>query len=198
MSFFPPDKTIPAGLQTEAFTLLPLSVSHAALDYEAVMTSQEMLRLWSGSPWPPTDFTLADNTIDLAWHAQEHRQKVAFTYTVLDPGQETCLGCVYIRPLAELVDTNPGQLLGLDLNEAMARFWIRASLLPTELDKQLLAALCSWFRNHWPFSRLYFHTRRANLQQVALFEAADLAKRLTLQYPGRGGEHHFYELADNT
>ena len=192
MSFISPETPVPAVLQNETFNLLPLAVRHAAVDYEAVMSSQEMLRIWSGSPWPHAGFTLAEKEIDLARHAQEHHQRKAFTYTVLDPERETCLGCVYIRPLAELVAANLDHLLDISADGAMARFWVRASLTAGDFERQLLNELCTWFRNDWPFSRLYLHTRSVNHQQIALFLAANLVKQMTLQYPGRGGKHHFY------
>ncbi len=198
MNFYPPDMPLPDVLQTKTFTLLPLDVRHAAIDYEAVMSSREMLRMWSGSPWPRAGFTLAENEADLVQHAQEHHQRKAFTFTVLDPERKTCLGCLYIRPMAELVDANPDQLLDIGASEAMARFWVRTSLSVTEFERKLLDELCSWFLIDWPFSRLYFHTRSVNQQQIALFSAAKLVKRMTLQYPERGGNHYFYEPTRKT
>ena len=193
MSFYPPDKDVPDCLETKDFVLMPLTPDHVRIDYEAVMSSQEMLHLWSGSPWPREGFTLAENLADLQWHNQEHQERVAFTYTVLDPVQETCLGCVYIRPLTDLVDANPGKLDAVEDNEAIARFWVRTSLLDGKLNTHLLKTLSSWFDKSWYFSRLYFHTRRANTQQVTLFEAAEMEKRLTLQVSERGGMHYFYK-----
>jgi RimJ/RimL family protein N-acetyltransferase len=193
MNFFPPDKNVPDSLEEKDFVLMPLRPGHLRIDYEAVMSSQEMLRLWSGSSWPREGFTLEENLADLQWHDQEHQDRVAFTYTVLDPTQDTCLGCVYIRPLTDLVDTNPGKLDAVGNNEAIARFWVRTSLLDSELSTHLLKALDSWFAHSWFFSNLYFHTRSVNTQQVALFEAAEMEKRLTLWVSERGGTHYFYK-----
>ncbi len=192
MRFYPPDKDVPDILQSEEFVLVPLTPAHVQVDYEAVMASREMLRLWSGSDWPREGFTLAENLDDLAWHDQEHREREAFTYTVLDPGQGICLGCVYIRPLHDLVDANPTKLMDIGEYEAIARFWVRSSYLGSGLDQRLLKALIDWFAQDWFFSRLFFHTRQENLQQAALFEAAHLEKQLTLQYSQRGGTHLFY------
>jgi RimJ/RimL family protein N-acetyltransferase len=193
MSFYPPDKDVPDCLATKDFVLMPLRPSHVHIDYEAVMSSQKMLRLWSGSPWPREGFTLAENLADLQWHDQEHQDRVAFTYTILDPDQETCLGCVYIRPLTDLVDANPGKLDAIADNVAIVRFWVRTSLLDSKLNTQLLKSLVSWFAQSWYFSHLYFHTRSANTEQVALFETAEMENRLTLQVPKRGGMHFFYK-----
>jgi RimJ/RimL family protein N-acetyltransferase len=193
MSFFPADQEAPDILETKDFVLLPLRPGHVHIDYEAVMSSREMLRFWSGSSWPREGFTLEENLADLEWHDQEHKDRIAFTYTVLDPDQDRCLGCVYIRPLTDLQETNPDALNGIGDDEAIIRFWIRASLLDSGLDMQLLEALRSWFNCSWPFSRVYFHTRSANTRQAALFTTAKLVKQFILQYSQRGGAHYFYQ-----
>lgn len=193
MNFYPPGKYVPDVLANKEFVLYPLTPAHVQLDYDAVIASSEMLRLWGGSEWPREGFTLAENLDDLRWHEQEHRERVAFTYTVLDPDEERCLGCVYIRPLTDLAASNPGTLANIGEDEAITRFWVRSSLLSSGLDQRLLAALIDWFTDKWHFSSVYFHTRQANLQQVALFEAAQLEKRWALQYSQRGGTHLFYK-----
>ena len=52
MDFYPLDEVVPEKLESDEFILLPLMPAHVEMDYEAVMASQEMLRLWSGSEWP--------------------------------------------------------------------------------------------------------------------------------------------------
>jgi len=192
MCFYPADKDVPHILQTKEFILLPLAAAHVEVDYEAVMASREMLRLWSGSTWPREGFTLAENLADLEGHHQEHQDREAFTYTVVDPAQERCLGCVYIRPLTDLAAANHEELPDIGPDEAIARFWVHSSYLAGELDQRLLESLIEWFAQEWSFSRLLFHTRQANVQQVALFEAVGLEKQLALQYSQRGGTHFFF------
>jgi GNAT superfamily N-acetyltransferase len=192
MDFYTLDKVVPDILQNQNFVLVPLTPAHVQVDYEAVMASRKMLHLWSGSEWPREGFTLAENLDDLAWHDLEHREREAFTYTVLDPVQEICLGCVYLRPLSDLVAANPRELLNIGEDEAITRFWVRSSYLGSGLDRRLLMSLIDWFAQEWSFSRFFFHTRQANLQQITLFEASHLEKRLTLQYSRRGGTHFFY------
>jgi hypothetical protein len=198
MYFFPNDRNVPDFLEGEDFILLPLTTAQVQIDYEAVMASKEMLRLWSGSTWPREGFTLAENLADLAWHQQEHQDRQAFTFTVLDVTQEVCLGCVYIRPLTDLVAANPGVLVNIGEDEAIVRFWVRTSHLGCGLDRRLLKALAEWFAAAWPFSRYLFHTRRMNAQQVALFEKLPLQRELELQYAKRGGTHYFYGMVPNS
>lgn len=195
MSFFPPERDVPEILETRDFVLVPLNPSHVEIDYDAVMSSREMLRLWSGSAWPRDDFTLAENLADLAGHDREHRERIAFTFTVLNNQLNLCLGCVYMRPLSDLQEANAEKLSGIRQDEAITRFWVRTALMDTGFDMNLLKALIGWYETSWPFSRLYFHTRSANTQQVSLFEAAGLTRQWTLHYAQRGGRHHFYRTA---
>jgi hypothetical protein len=192
MSLYPADKIVPSTLRTQEFVLVPLTAEHVRIDYEAVLSSREMLHLWSGSPWPWEGFTLADNLKDLNWHDREHQERVAFTYTVLDATESSCLGCVYIRPLADLATDNRDALQNMAADVAMIRFWVRASRLADGLDRRLLEALTGWFAEQWEFSRFLFHARQANSQQIELFEAAGLERILSLQVPQRGGTFDFY------
>src|SRR5205814_962443 len=78
--------------------LRPLRQADVAEDYEAVMSSADMLRRWSQSSWPSDEFTPEDNRKDLERHEREHAAREAFTFTVLDLGRARCLGCVYLAP----------------------------------------------------------------------------------------------------
>ena len=195
--FLPAAIVVPHRLDRPQFRLEPLTVAHNALDYAALMESRAMLRLWSGSTWPTDDFTLADNQTDLAWHAREHRERIAFTYTVLDPAGERCLGCVYVKSLPALLATEAaGREWPREIGdfEAAIRFWVTAPRLADRLDARLLAALQGWFADAWPFRRVFCHTRTVNQQQLSLFRAAGMTHACTLPLPGRGGAHQFWEM----
>ena len=193
MTFYSPDLTVPTGLETPRLRLEPLHPDHVVLDYDAVMDSREQLRLWSGSTWPAEDFTLEDNRQDLEHHWHEHQERIAFTYTVLDSEQRTCLGCIYVRPLAELQAANREMLPGMAGDEMHIRFWVRTSSLGSGLDHYLLRVLLDWFNAEWRFSRVLFGTRQANAQQLKMLDEAPLRRSLTLQLPDRGGMHVFFE-----
>ena len=183
--FYPPDRPLPEKIAGDDFVLRPLTVDHTALDYAAVMDSRAMLRRWSGSPWPADDFTLADNRADLAGHQREHEERVAFTYTVLDPAEATCLGCVYIKPnaVAELAPQD---------DDALIRFWVRYPLLGSGLDGRLLAALRHRRDPIFAFGRVFFHTNADDGHQQALFAAAGLSPAGPFAIPGRRGRYLFY------
>ncbi len=57
--------------------------------------------------------TLEQNLSDLEQHAQDFRDRVGFTYTVLDPVDRDVIGCVYLYP---------SPLDGVDVR---ARSWVR-------------------------------------------------------------------------
>src|SRR5436189_5938859 len=99
MEFYPANAPVPEEKRTNRLLLRPLRATVVELDYDAVMSSAEQLRRWSQSDWPADDFTLAQNLDDLQRHEREHRERVAFTFTVLNPHGTRCLCCVYITPL---------------------------------------------------------------------------------------------------
>jgi len=193
MTFFPAYLPLPEALHTPRFILEPLRPSHNPLDYEAVMASRAQLRRWGGHNWPADDFTAEANHDDLAMHWREHQARLAFTYTVLTPEHASCLGCVYIRPLAELQADNPATLPAISPDTALVRFWVRSDRLDGDLEATLLHALRDWFAADWPFCRVLFETRADNARQIALFAAAGLDHAHTLAIPNRGGAHVFYE-----
>lgn len=185
MPFYPKATAVPTELQTAEFLLRPLTTAHVKLDYAALMDSKEMLRRWSSSGWPADDFTIADNYQDLAWHQQEHEAGIAFTYTVLAPGARVCLGCIYIK------ENNVPELAGSD-HEAIIRFWVRQSYLAGRLDQRLLADLIAWFKQAWPFNRVYFHANEHDRHQVQLLDASPLPYQITATVPNRPGRYRFY------
>jgi RimJ/RimL family protein N-acetyltransferase len=180
--------SIPSTLRGDRFQLRPLRTTDVELDYEAVMSSREMLRLWSQSDWPEDDFKLEGNLADLDRHQREHDAGEAFTYTVMNPENDRCLGCVYLNPLApELIESGlcdrPGPAGGQ--TAAGVRFWVRAALLGSDLERELLSGLRDWFIQEWPVDCLFFLTSQLERRQQAFWEANGLRKRLNFESDGR-------------
>jgi hypothetical protein len=196
MRFYPPDQPVPPGLQTGQFLLEPLAPKHCALDYAAVMASKAQLRLWGGHGWPADNFTLQDNMKDMQFHYREHKERAAFTYTVLSPERDACLGCVYIRSLGELAASGVVHTAVQHPPDyhAMLRFWVRTSCLAQDYDRGLLHTLREWQRRDWPFRRILVHTPEMYGRQITLFQEAALPHAFTLEFPGRGGTHQFFDL----
>lgn len=174
MTFYPADQDVPQEKRTSRVFLRPLRATDVELDYDAVMSSAEMLRRWGQGDWPRDGFTLEENLADLEWHELEHHERTAFTYTVLNPQGTRCLGCVYIMPLRPEL-----KLLGEGaVYPAAVRFWVRASEVADGLDVDLLAALREWLQTAWAFDWILFHVGLQDVHHAALFTAAGLSELL--------------------
>ena len=179
--FYPDDARVPDKLQTDEFIVRPLRASDVALDYDAVISSRAELLLHSGGTRPREGFTLQENLADLERHEQEFLDRVAFAYTVMNPTETECLGCIYIDPLESFLGKNvegPGYLAD---RTAYITFWVRQSRLADNLDKRLLQALISWFQNEWAFSHVVFLAQKPQERQIRLFEEEGLRFLYTLK-----------------
>ena len=186
--FYPETAVPPTKLQTEELLFVPLTPAHVHLDYNALMVSKEMLRRWGGHGWPSDDFTIEANRQDLEWHDQEHRENIAYTYTILTPDESECLGCVYIKPLRDIQEDAP------DFH-AIIRYWVIEPRLIDGLEKQVLTTLIHWFNSDaWQFKRMLLHTRQADVRQLALFREAGLSESDTIELSDRGGLFVFFDL----
>ncbi len=188
---------IPEGLRTSEFLLRPLVAADVELDYAAVMESTEQLRPWEQTGWPADDFTVADDLADLVGLEERHREQRAFTYTVMDPEQTECLGCVYLMPpdarsFTSARITAVGDRAWEDYGAALY-FWVRTSRLATGLDARLLAALRAWIAQDWDLGGYLVVTNEQCAQQVELIEGAGLRLRFRIQGPGQPGAYLAYE-----
>ncbi len=142
--FVPHDFAPPTSLVTDRFALEPLGPQHNDSDHAAWTSSIEHIRSTTGfvgGSWPPVDgMTLAANLDDLRRHADDFARGAGFTFTVLDPGTDDVIGCVYIYPsTAEEWD-------------AQVRSWVRADR--AELDVPLADAVAGWLATSWPWDRV--------------------------------------------
>jgi hypothetical protein len=169
MTFYPDDAPVPAELRAEEFLLRPLRAGDVDLDYEAVMATQETLRRSSGGRWPRPDFTLEENLADLEGHEADFRARRGFTYTVMDPTETHCLGCVYAYPPE---DEDGGG--GAGDYEAVVWFWVRPDGVAADLDRRLLAALVPWLRDDFAFTRVLFRSRADDERRMAILCEAGL------------------------
>jgi RimJ/RimL family protein N-acetyltransferase len=159
MRFFSDQFSIPDLLRTEEFIFRPLRASDVELDYDAVISSSLLLRAWSQSDWPGDGFTLEENLDDLQWHEKEHLDKKAFTFTIMNPEETLCLGCIYIDPLEqETVDLGGCKLPARDgeVFAASIRYWVRQSHATKELNSAILKEVDQWLDNEWYFNCVVF------------------------------------------
>lgn len=183
MPFYPEDAPVPAGLRTNEFVLRMLAATDVDLDYDAVMASKEMLHLRSGGSWPREGFTLAENLSDLQGHEADFHARRGFTYTIMNPDETQCLGCLYIYPLGVIlrragVDETEAAKVGDEVAEAS--FWVRQERVGDDLDKRVLAAVLPWLRHDFAFARLYLRAFARERRHVAVFAEAGL--RLAADY----------------
>ena len=83
---------------------------------------------------------LEENLRDLRKHADDFKQRVGFTYTVLD--EEDLVGCVYIYPSKA------------DPRITEVRSWVTAGR--AELDPVLHRTVESWLATAWPFTEVRY------------------------------------------
>ncbi|OQY47930.1 MAG: hypothetical protein B6242_03575 [Anaerolineaceae bacterium 4572_78] len=186
MLFYPSEAKIPKEFRTEEFILRPLRATDVELDYDAVVTSRDMLRVWGQGDWPSDNFSLQDNLEDLEWHEKEHLEGKAFTFTVMNLTETKCLGCVYINPLLEILKhmkASDATMGTVGNYESCVNFWVRQSLLADGLESHLLESLITWFKQDWKFSGIFFMVNTQDIRQVNLFETADLKRVYTLDLP---------------
>lgn len=139
IEFLPRGVVAPHEANVEGFVLRPLNPSFVAVDYEAVMGGRDRLKDFFGlnDPWPPASMTIADNLHDLQWHESEFLRRSSFTYTVLEPGETRCAGCVYVYPPTRI---------GYDV-ELFA--WLRADRYSTDDEHRFISRLKEWLAGVW-------------------------------------------------
>jgi hypothetical protein len=147
--FVPADFVPPAGLVTADFRLEPLGPQHNESDLAAWSSSIEHIRSTPGYPdgrWPPAaGMTASENLADLTRHAADFEARRGFTFTVLEPSDETVVGCVYLYPSAS------------PEHDVEVQSWVRADR--AELDRPLADAVARWLETAWPWERPDRHGR---------------------------------------
>lgn len=185
---------VPSGFSTGRFVIRPVTVADAQLDYDAVMSSKEFLRIWEQASWPEDDFTVEANRADLDKMETRHQAGYAFGYTVMNLDETECLGCVYVMPPdAKMYDgAEADDEAAWQACDGTISFWVRTALLDDGLDRVLLDELRRWFDAEWTLSNVTFNTNEALVQQVEMYEAAGLTRRYSLTIPGEAARHLGY------
>ena len=204
----PPPDRLHAGAGLE---LRPLTVADARIDFAALTVTRPLLLRRSGYRWPRHGFSLHDNRVDLARHADEHAAGVAFTYTVLERASGRCVGCVYLRPLAgtlrDLARRAPtaGDRGAFDAADAAAggdlghasdlTLWTIPELAGDGRDRCLLRSLRGWLARDFGFGAVWLVANEAEARVARL--AVDLGLRRTVA--ARSGERRwrFWALVDS-
>jgi hypothetical protein len=107
------------------------------------------------SDWPSIDLTLEQNLIDLGWHQKEFQRRSSFAYTVMTPGEDQCLGCVYIYPS------------NIEDFDAETYLWVRESAFKDGLEPLLFNTIKMWLEKDWPFRRVVYPGREISWEEWA-------------------------------
>jgi hypothetical protein len=185
MVLYPDTIPVPECFQTEEFLLRPLRATDVLLDYDAVISSRTELWLRSDGTWPREGFTIEENLADLERHEREHFERSAFTYTIMNPTETECLGCIYMKPLGPTLRSaleNLEQTVSIGEYGVGITFWVRQSRLADHLDTRLLQALITWLKTEWLFTCVLFAAYKAQERQIHLFEEAGLELICTLPH----------------
>ncbi len=75
---------------------------------------------------------------------------MSFAYTVMNPDEVKCLGCVYIMPSTNLK------------YDAVVITWVRKSELPTGLDEYLFITVKNWIKEKWLFTSVAYPGRETS------------------------------------
>lgn len=170
------------GFVGDGFVIRPLVVADVELDYAAVMASRDFLFHWEQDPpYPPEDFSVDDNLVDVEKMAERHRTGVRYTYTVMNADQSEALGCVYLLPNDDPIyqAARATSHDGTDLSsvDATVSFWVRPSTWESGFERTLLAALLAWLQEDWALERPVILTNEHLEHQIATIESLGLVRR---------------------
>jgi hypothetical protein len=183
---------VPDSLSTVRLRFVPLTEALVDADLAAVLASREYLRRWSDSPWPEDDFTRADNEEDLRRHRLEHEDGVAFTYSVLAGDGGHVVGCTYIRPLTDALETravdvaaDAGAAAIADLapEAAVVRGWVRSDE-PAGLLDVVVGTSVAWLASDaWDFPDVWWMASSAVPDQLESCRHAGLTRVMSVPSP---------------
>lgn len=170
------------GFAGDGFIVRPLVPADVALDHAAVMASREFLYHWEQDPpYPPVDFSLDDNLVDLQKMDEAHRDGSRYTYTVMNADESEVLGCIYLLPSDDRLyrTANVTSCDGTDLAhvDATVSFWVRPSTWESGFERTLLKALLDWLRDDWALERPVIITNEHLDHQIATIESLGLTRR---------------------
>ena len=120
----------PAGFSRNGSIVRPLVPADVVLDHDAVMASREFLYHWEQDPpYPPVDFSVDDNLVDLQKMDEAHRNGSRYTYTVMNADESEALGCIYLLPnddrIYQTAEVTSHDGTVLSVVDATVSFWVR-------------------------------------------------------------------------
>ncbi len=199
MSLNPNLLEVPLRLESTDFVLHRQRSSDNDLDFDAVTSSKEILREWSDSEWPEDDFSLEQNSQDIAEHVADHEQNSDYGFSIFTPNEDRLLGSLYLNavgPLLENYPTDPMTLARLLEFDVRVEYWLRSGVGP-DLEMRFVQAVIKWLEDAWWFEHPVFGSRkdmtsRRNLYaelgmtEVAALLSANGLRRFHFHAPSKG------------
>lgn len=148
-------------IETERFRIRPMTVRQDLLtDYEAVMSSPELLGAAFGDPDSVQPYSFEQEIIELGWHEKEFQMGYSFTFTVVSLDESSAFGNVYVLP------ADRG---GYD---AAVYTWVRGDQLDSGLGDELFEVTTKWIAESWPFERVAYPGREIPWDEWKAMEVA--------------------------
>lgn len=194
MALNPDRLPVPEIHSTALFVIRRQMQSDNVLDYQAVMTSRQALRVWSDSDWPQDEFTIEENAADLDMHIGEHTRDEAYGYSIFDVTQNTLLGSLYLSQVAAIVanyQVDPSVLARVKRFDVCADFWLRQGV-SQEITSAFLQTVQDWLSEAWWFAHVAFGSRRGMVEQRRQYLEAGLNEIAVLTKVTEARQFHLH------
>jgi RimJ/RimL family protein N-acetyltransferase len=180
MIYYPEESKVPNGFSTSQYDIRPLLTSDVEKDYEAVMAAQELNLRWTEGRWPKDGFTVEENLEDLEYHQKMHEERKEFTFTVMDPEEKYCLGCIYFNPLrSEILEVVKAKGLTY-ASSSIVFFWLRPDLTDKQFSYRIFEKIRDWIKTEWEFNHVYYYIRgNSTAEERRIFLDAGLDEKFT-------------------
>lgn len=146
----------PPILRKRSYIARKLKASDVDLDYEAVMSSIDIIRQTRGGKWPTPKLTLEKNLSDLSRHQKEFEEKKAFAYTVMSSDETECLGCIYFySPQSHMSSVKSDFSAEVNIS-----WWVTQKMYDQGFYDQLSLDIKNWVENEWPFKTVAYVNKK--------------------------------------
>lgn len=146
------DNFTPPQFESEKYRFRKLTANDAELDLLAVLSSIDIIHQTRGGDWPSEDLSLEDDRIDLSWHQREFEWGYSFAFTIMNPDETKCLGCIYFYP--------PGKGLKkmseLGDSEVEVSWWITQEMYNKGEYRNVSNDIRNWVETEWPFKKIHW------------------------------------------
>lgn len=194
MTLNPQRLPVPEIYSTDLFVIRRQMRSDNALDFQAVMTSRQALRVWSDSDWPQDEFTLEENAADLDMHIGEHARDEAYGFSIFDVTQSTLLGSLYLSQVSAIVENykiDSSLEAHLKRLDVCADYWLRQGVSQA-IESAFLQTVQDWLSQAWWFTNVAFGSRRGMSEQRRQYLAAGLKEIAVLTKETEARQFHLH------